>query len=141
MSDTVIDKATLQAYLETDYRVEGQPAFTLQIGAISPELAAAHRAYCVESSAFISACNPFSQRVDEATNAARHTALAHQIGQSGLVCLPGVGQHPANQWPGEASLLVFGITLEAVKTLGNQWEQNAVVWSGADAKPRLILLR
>ncbi|MBF0463277.1 MAG: DUF3293 domain-containing protein [Magnetococcales bacterium] len=141
MSDSEIDKATLQAYLETDYRVEGQPAFTLRVGTTSLELAAAHRAQQVASSAFISACNPFSQRLDEAANAARHAALERQVGQSGLVCLPGIGQHPANSWPGEASLLVFGVTLDAAKTLGNQWEQNAIIWSGADARPRLILLR
>lgn len=141
MFDSVIDKSTLQAYLETDYRIDGQPTFSLRVGAISPELAAAHRAQQVTSSAFISACNPFSQLLDEATNAARHVALERQLCQSGLCCLPGVGQHPAKQWPGEASLLVFGITLKAAKTVGNQWEQNAIIWSGADAKPRLILLR
>ena len=141
MSDSLIDTATLRAYLETDYRVEGQPAFTLRIGAISPELAATHRAHQVQSSAFISACNPFSQRLDAASNAARHAALEQQLCQSGLESLPGVGQHPANQWPGEASLLVFGIALDAAKTLGNQWEQNAIIWNGADAKPQMILLR
>ncbi|MBF0162422.1 MAG: DUF3293 domain-containing protein, partial [Magnetococcales bacterium] len=114
---------------------------TLRVGTISPQLAAAHRAHHVESSAFISACNPFSQLLDEAANAARHAAMERQIHQSGLASLPGVGQHPANQWPGEASLLLFGITLEAAKTLGNEWEQNAILWSGADAMPRLILLR
>jgi hypothetical protein len=141
LTETVIDKSTLEAYLEADYLIEGQPAFTLRIGTISPELAAAHRAHHVESSAFVSACNPFSQLLDGAANAARHAAMERQLRKSGLACLPGVGQHTANQWPGEASLLVFGIVLEAAKVLGNQWEQNAIIWSGADAMPRLILLR
>ncbi|MEO5349999.1 MAG: DUF3293 domain-containing protein [Magnetococcus sp. YQC-3] len=141
LSDSTIDTETLRAYLETDYRVEGQPAFTLRVGVSSPELAATHRAHHVLSSAFISACNPFSQRLDAASNAIRHAALERQLGQSGLAFLPGVGQHSANQWPGEASFLIFGIALDAATTLGNQWEQNAIIWSGADAKPQLILLR
>jgi hypothetical protein len=37
--------------------------------------------------------------------------------------------------------LVFGLTLEAAKAMGRTLEQNAIVWSAADAIPRLILLR
>jgi len=55
--------------------------------------------------------------------------------------LEGIGQHPANDWDGEASFLVFGLSLNDATTLCTQFEQNAFVWSGADAVPRLILLR
>ena len=43
--------------------------------------------------------------------------------------------------PGEPSYLVFGLKLEAAKTLGRALRQNAIVWSDVDAVPRLILLR
>lgn len=33
------------------------------------------------------------------------------------------------------------ISLEAAKELGARYEQNAIVWAGADAMPQLILLR
>jgi hypothetical protein len=33
------------------------------------------------------------------------------------------------------------LKLEAAKTLGRALRQNAIVWSDADAVPRLILLR
>jgi len=36
---------------------------------------------------------------------------------------------------------VYGLTLEAAKTLGSRLEQNAFVCNGADAVPQLILLR
>ena len=42
---------------------------------------------------------------------------------------------------GEASYLIFGLTLEAAKMLGMRLEQNAIVWAGVDAVPQLILLR
>ena len=37
-SDFIIDPATIQAYLETHYRVRGEAPFVLQIGQISPDL-------------------------------------------------------------------------------------------------------
>jgi hypothetical protein len=52
-----------------------------------------------------------------------------------------IGQHPSNAWAGEESFLCFGISLEAAKALGRRFEQNAIVWSAADAIPQLILLR
>ena len=53
----------------------------------------------------------------------------------------GLGQHPTNGWSGEVSYLILGLTLEAAKVLGARHEQNAIVWSDADALPQLILLR
>ena len=62
-------------------------------------------------------------------------------GRFSLEFVAGIGQHPSNQWPGEPSYLVFGLTLEAAKTLGTRLEQNAIVWNGSDGTPQLILLR
>jgi hypothetical protein len=138
---SAIDPPTLQAYLETDYRVHGEPGFTLRVGRASAELLAAHKRRRTDCSAFLTACNPFSQPLDAAANAARQAALAKELSSRSLAFLPGVGQHPSNGWPGEDSFLVFGLTLEAAKALGTRLEQNGIVWSGADAVPQLILLR
>ena len=138
---SAIDPPTLQAYLETDYCVHGEPGFTLRVGRASAELLAAHKRRRTDCSAFLTACNPFSQPLDAAANAARQAALAKELSGRSLAFLPGVGQHPSNGWPGEDSFLVFGLTLEAAKALGTRLEQNGLVWSGADAVPQLILLR
>jgi len=58
-----------------------------------------------------------------------------------LKFLDGFGQDPAGKWTEEESFLVLGISLEAAKKLGNQFEQNAIVWSDSDAVPQLIMLR
>ncbi|MBS0317687.1 MAG: DUF3293 domain-containing protein [Proteobacteria bacterium] len=137
LSQTAIDPRTVLAYGETEYRVHGEPGFILLVDRPCAELLAAHRRHGVGCSAFLTACNPRSQRLDDDTNAARQAALAHEL--RGLVVLEGVGQH--DQWPGEASFLVFGLDLEAAKALAERFEQNALVWSGADGVPRLILLR
>lgn len=140
-SASVIDPRTIQAYLETEYRVHGKPGFTLRVGQASAELLSAHKREKADCSAFLTACNPFSQSADDDANAARQAALAKQLLRRSLVFLPGIGQHASNGWPGEDSFLVFGLTLEASKVLGRQLEQNAFIWSGADAVPQLILLR
>jgi hypothetical protein len=57
------------------------------------------------------------------------------------VVLDGIGQHPDNGWPGEDSLLALGVSLADALLLGRRFGQDAVVWAGADAVPRLMLLR
>ncbi len=140
-SASAIDPPLLQAYLDTEYRVHGRPGFVLRVGHPSAELLALHDREKVDCSALVTACNPFSKPNDATINTARQAALAEELGRQGLVCLPGVGQHPSNAWPGEESFLVLGLELEIASALGRKLEQNALVWSGADAVPQLILLR
>ncbi|WP_342357058.1 DUF3293 domain-containing protein [Paraburkholderia sacchari] len=100
-----------------------------------------HKATNIACSAFITACNPFRHAGDVASNANRQQALARELSHCSLVFICGIGQHPSNRWPGEASYRILGLSLEAAKALVAKYEQTAIVWSGADAKPQLILLR
>jgi hypothetical protein len=138
---TAIDEATLRAYRETEYRVHGDAPLVLKIDEPSAPLAALHARLQVASSAFITAANPFSQTCDPLRNDARQRALADELARLGYTAIPGIGQHPANGWPGEPSFLVPGISLDAARALGTKHGQNAIVWSSADAVPQLILLR
>jgi hypothetical protein len=140
-SHTAIDKDTIKAYHETHYRVEGGTPMTLLVGAPNASLAALHEAAGVESSTFISACNPFSKQFDVAANAQRQEDLAHELTQLGVRFIDGIGQHPSGEWPGEPSFLVLGLSLDAAKELGARYEQNAIIWAGPDAAPQLVLLR
>ena len=140
-SASAIDPRTVQAYLETEYRVHGKPGFTLRVGQASADLLSAHKRQKADCSAFLTACNPFSEPFDVAANAERQAALAKELSRRSLMFLPGIGQPPSNEWPGEESFLVFGLTLEAAKVLGSKFEQNGFIWTGADAVPQLILLR
>ncbi len=141
MSDSIIDAGTIQAYRETEYRVHGDEPFTLRIGEANPVLAAMHKRRRMDCSAYVTAHNPYSQVLGDAANAQRHTELGRELRQRSLVALEGMGQHPSNRWPGEVGFLIVGLTLEAAKALGARHEQNAIVWSGIDAVPQLILLR
>lgn len=140
-SDSQIPHATIQAYLETHYRVLGSMPVTLKIGDANLMLAGIHDAHAVRSSAFITACNPFSQALDDAANAGRQLALARELSQRGLMFVDGIGEHPSNGWPGEPSFLVLGVSIEDAKALGVLFGQNGIVWCGSDAVPQLVLLR
>jgi hypothetical protein len=139
--DSVIDAGLIQAFREIHYQVHGAEPFTLRMDEHSAALAAAHKRFRSDCCAFITACNPFSEGVDAASNAQLHADLGLELARRSLAHIEGIGQHPSNQWPGDASYLVFGLKLEAAKTLGRALKQNAIVWSDADAVPRLILLR
>lgn len=140
MPPSTLPPDLLQAYLDTEYRVSGPPAFTLRIGHASAIVRAEHARHQVTCSAFLTACNPHSQPLAAAANAQRQAALASELTRRGLAFATGVGQHPDNGWPGEASYLVFGLDLDAAKRLAAQLQQNAFVWCGADAVARLIVL-
>ena len=140
-SDSVIDSGVIQAYRETEYRVHGERPFVLRVEEANAALLVLHRQHRVSSSAFLTACNPYSSRVDENENQARQEELKRELSRRGLTFLDGVGQHPTNNWPGEASFLALGLALEAAKALGKRFEQNAIIWMDADGVPQLILLR
>lgn len=141
MAQTTIDAATVQAYRETDYRLTAEPAMVLRVGERCEALAALHSQHGVEASAFLTACNPFSQRLTDAENAARQERLKAALGQRGTVFVDGIGQHPHNGWAGEPSVLALGLSLAEARALGERFEQNAIVWCSQDAVPHLILLR
>ena len=140
-SDSIIDQRSIQAYLETDYHVLCEVPVTLNIGFANSGLAALHKTHSVESSAYVTACNPYSQALDNFANDARQAVLVRELQQHGLTYIKGIGQHPTNGWPGEQSFLVLGLSREDAKVLGARHEQNAVVWCDQDAKPELVLLR
>ena len=139
MSDSILPQGLIQAYRETHYKTDD--GLVLLIGQPNPALAQAQREHGIDCSAFITACNPFSQSLPADQNAARQSDLATALERRGLAFVSGIGQHPSNTWEGEASFLVYGLTLADAKALGAHLQQNAIVWSAADGVPQLILLR
>lgn len=139
-TSSAIDSDTIQAYRETHYCVEGDLPITLRVDQKNDGLAALHKTAGVESSAFVTAWNPYSRKCDDKTNAELQKRLTGELTSRGLRFLNGVGRHPSSDWA-EPSVLVLGVSLEAAKRLGVRYEQNAIVWCGADAVPKLVLSR
>ena len=140
-SESLIDHNTIQAFLETEYKVFGDSSFTLRIGEPNSALAAACKKNCAESCSYITACNPNSKTLGDSENEERNNALRRELIERNLAFLEGLGKHPSNEWPGEASFLILGIDLETARNLSRRMEQDAFVWAGSDSVPRLILLK
>lgn len=138
---TAIAANTLAAYRRAHYCVDALPSFVLRVDAPSAALQALQRRHGCACSVFITACNPGSQLLDPQVNALRQRALLEQLRTGAHTLFSGYGRDPDGLWPPEPSFLVLGLELDAAQQLGRRHEQNAVVWSGADAVPRLILLR
>ncbi|MEJ0008994.1 MAG: DUF3293 domain-containing protein [Steroidobacteraceae bacterium] len=136
-----IEPATLQAYLQTEYRVFGDMPATLQVGVRCAALAALHARYQTNCSTFVTACNPLGKRTVDVINAQQQQSLLAEISSLGLIAIPGIGQHPRGEWPGEPSYLVPGLERARAQVLGRAFQQNAIIWSSRDAVPQLMLLR
>ena len=143
--DTALSPELVQAFLETHYRVHHDdpdvPPLTLRVGQASAGLTALHQSHGVDCSAFLTAYNPFARQVDDTSNLKRQEDLKQELSSRSLMFLSGEGQHPANGWEPEPSVLVLGLSLEAAKVMGLKYEQAAIVWSGPTAVPELVLLQ
>lgn len=138
---TVVTEVLIVAYRETHFIVSEPERLVLQVGTHNAGLAQLHAQFGASSSAFVTACNPFSQEVGAVNNAQRTMSLEADLRETRFTYFEGVGENPNGNWPGEASFLVLGIPLDEARALGSRHEQNAIVWSDADAVPQLILLR
>ncbi len=139
--DSLISTDTILAYRETDYCVSGDLPLVLRINEFNKPLASLYKVNRANCCCYITACNPLGNIISDDANDDRQSLLATDIRNRGLTFFKGIGQHPSGKWPGEPSFLVLGIALEAAKSLGNKYEQNAIVWCGSDAVPQLVLLR
>ena len=80
MLDTTIADNLLESYRNTDYKVQGQDPFILKIGQLSEPLFRIYKQHRCDCAAFITASNPFSQKLDPSVNAQRHLAPGRTTG-------------------------------------------------------------
>ena len=139
---TQIQPDKVRAYLATDYRL-GHAAqdIVLTIGQRSDRLAALFAAKGVNCGAFLTAYNPRGTLQPEAANHLAHAQLATQLEQLGHEVIAGAGSEKGTDWAAEESYFALGLALEPAKAMGTHFNQDAIVWVGADAEPQLILLR
>lgn len=132
----------IAAYRRTDYRFgRGLDAVTLHIDVRADALARLYASVGHSSGVCITAYSPFSQPHSREANKAAHARLGAELKALGRPVIEGAGADPTGDWPEEKSYFVLGVDLDAAKSLGLRYQQNAIVWAGADAVPTLILLR
>lgn len=138
---TLLDRSLVAAYRATRYRVFAPTPFHLEVDRRSAALDALMRAADVCGAAFVTAWNPHGEPQESGLNRRRQEALRDTLRARGLTFVEGFGSHADDASQGEESLLVLGLDRLAACTLGDELGQNAIVWSGSNAVPRLILLR
>ena len=138
---SVVNEQLREAYGATNYNVLGPPSFTLRIGVESPDIANLYRDYDVSTAAFLTACNPFSAPTPKNENKLKQQQLEERLHELSVSFLQGMGEDPSGGWAGEPSLLALGISREAATRLGNDFRQNAIVWTSLDRVPELIFLK
>lgn len=139
---SAIPAALIASYRAADYRAgSGAAALNLRIDQHSEALAQLLAASGRQCAVFITACNPGSQLQSLAANQAVQARLREELSCHTSQIIEGTSSDPSGAWPAESSLLALGVELDVAEALGRQFGQNALVWAGADAIPRLMLLR
>ncbi len=137
----MIAKSLIASYRNTHYQMgTGTDAILLQIDQYSAALAKFLVASQQSGTAIISAYNPGSQLQSNEDNLAAHQSLKHCLNHHSYPMIESLNIDPADIWPAEKSFFVSGLDLDTARSLGRQFNQNAIVWIGGDAIPRLILL-
>jgi hypothetical protein len=140
MPDTAIAADKVAAYRSTQYRIDGPEPFTLSIGAKSDALLQLYRKTGQACGVFITAFNPFGQAQTADANEAAHSRLGECLRTVSPHVIEGAG-YPAGAWPREPRYFALGIDEGAARQLGRRFDQDAAVRAGADAVPKLLLLR
>ena len=141
ISETSISTTTVDAYLATDYKVNAAEPFVLNVGQPSTELAEWFQTNNEDQAAYITAWNPFGEKISDEENHVAEQKLITEIESRDLSYLKGESSDPSGLWPSEPSLLVLGISLESAKVLVKRYRQDGFIYIGDDTKPQLILLR
>lgn len=110
----------------------------LKLGRASQPLADIMAARGVATACFITAWNPRSEPRSEAENEADQTRLRARLESMGLTWLAAEGRDPDGGWDAEPSLVALGLTFDEACALGDEFGQNAVLFSGADGAMRLV---
>ncbi len=142
LAHSEIPAEKIEAYLKTEYRFgEGPDAVTLRIDQRSDALARLYASSSVMCGLFVTAHNPFGRAQSIEANEAAHRRLAADLKALSARVIEGAGADPSGAWPEEKSFFALGIDRDAARKLGDRHRQDAIVWAGADAVPKLILLR
>ena len=131
----------VQAYVQTEFRVQADPEFSLSIGQISEQIKALHALHGVSASTFITAFNPLGVALSTLENEVLQNQLVQSLERERWLWICGEGRDRSGQWPAEQSVLVLGMGREQAGLWGHQYKQNAVVLIEASGVPELVLLQ
>ncbi|MER2514079.1 MAG: DUF3293 domain-containing protein [Nitrosomonas ureae] len=142
MTLSVIASNLITSYRRTHYRVgTDSNSIFLRIDQYSESLAKFLAASKQSCAVIVSAYNPYSQLASNEENLGAHEQLRNLLQHHPYPIIESLNIDPTGQWPPEESLFVPGLDLNTGRSIGQRFNQNAIVWIDNEAIPRLILLR
>ena len=139
---SLISSRKTAAYMATDYRVRDDAhAFSLRIGQPSPGLEKLYASTGKTCALFITASNPYGEIQSDDDNQSTNNQLGVLLRSLSDHVFAGYGTDGTGDWPSEQSYLALGIAESIAIRLGIEARQDAVVWAGQEAVPRLLMLR
>lgn len=129
----------LRSYCETRYWVSTcDVSFCLEIGRLHPRFISFLTTNQIENWAIITAENPRSRQLSDSENHTRWLRLRSEVRASGLEDFPTFAVAPSGNWPVEIGCFLPNVSPPQAVTLGQRFEQNAIVVGGQDTSPALI---
>ena len=128
-------------YSATTYKVylDNEITIDLVVDELNKDLDTFLASQGCKSYAFITAWNPFSEKVDAEQNEIANTSLKKDLDQFMVFDGMGIPAQPS-EWEAEASFFILGISKEEAEELGKKYEQNAIVFGKFGEAPILIKL-
>jgi len=141
--DYKLEKRELwHAYENADYLVsETDSLFTIKIGKKNYQLEQLLKKHHVSNWAFVTAHNPHSEKLNKKDNLNRHQKLISYCETQNYKYYSGQGIDKSGEWESENSLLIIGIDVEQAKSLGQHFQQNAIVCGSVDEPAFLVSCR
>ena len=132
----------LAAYRATTYRVFFPDAVCdLRLDQTSEKLRQFLDNSGVLTFAILTAYNPASSKFDDASNERLQTEIEQVFKREKRLVFPGENRADDEIWPIEKSCCVLGLSLLDACELGARYGQNAIVFGGVDAIPRLYWIK
>lgn len=142
MTQSFIADSLIASYLATNYQIgAGADTISVQIDRYSQPLQKLLAVTQHSCAAIVSAYNPQSQRINDKENSAQHEQLKNLLQLRAYPFIESQNVDQMNQWPDEKSFFILGLDLNTARSLGQQFNQNAIVWIADDAIPHLMVLR
>ena len=132
----------LAAYRATTYRVFFPDAVCdLRLDQTSEKLRQFLDNSGVLTFAILTAYNPASLKMHDANNERLQSEIELWLRQANYLVFSGENQADDEVWPIEKSCCVLGLSLLDACELGARYGQNAIVFGGVDAIPRLYWIK
>ncbi|MEM8829679.1 MAG: DUF3293 domain-containing protein [Cyanobacteria bacterium P01_G01_bin.19] len=130
-----------QAYRDAVYGVYYyEQTIQLLIDRLSPKLDFILTKHHSTTWALITAHNPYSQCLSPAENQQRHQDLVELLRSHNLTFFNAIGKDKDDLWTPEQSIFIVGIELEKAISIGNKFQQNAIVVGEWGQRSKLIWL-